>query len=334
MKKSTLFLVAMLVTLGFSANAEETAPNVNLEKTPWLKDVTLPMRPIKFSPVIPMKLYSEDGKPVPKELTEDEPIVLQADSGIFYDPPVHYDGVDIMNPSWEANPSINWQVIDWEKNRNTTCAVSAEQPQNCMVVIPTSPTKRGAITCNVGRRMSYSDPETGKTKCTFANSSMAADVKIKDITPPTCGLQITVKDGATGQIFPVENPPDHYPLPKPADIITRGALFNADPDEDTVIPGLILGKDMILSEDTALKVSKQDTISISVIGDDNYKLNQDKLRYGICNGAGGEPTPICEENQPEYDLSTINLQENPHIFLDATDMAGNREVLFIPISLR
>lgn len=334
MKKNNLLALALLSFLCVNANAQETAPGIDVEKTPWLKGVNLPMRPIKFSPVIPMKLYGEKGNPVPKELTEDEPIILQADSGIFFDPPVSYEGVDILDPKWEDNPSINWQVIDWEKNKNTTCRATSEVPINGMVVVPTSPTNRGAITCNVGRRMSYTERESGRTKCTFANSSMAANVKIKDITPPTCGLQITVKEGASGMVFPFENPPDHFPLPKTADLVIRGDLFNCDSEEGTVIPGMVLGKDMIVPEEGTLSVSKLDRIVLTVIGDDNYKLNNDKLRFGICNGAGGEPTPICDENQPEYNLFEINLQENPHIYLDATDMAGNREILFIPISVK
>ena len=91
---------------------------------------------------------------------------------------------------------------------------------------------------------------------------------------------------------------------------------------------------MIATEEKfSMTVHKDDIVSIEVIGQDNYKLNTDKIKYGICSGAGGEPTPVCQENQPEYDFSKLKIPEKPYFFLDAYDMAGNREVLFVPINI-
>ena len=329
-----IVLTAMALTMPLLA--EDTEEKTNSDKAPWLEGVTLEMVPSYITPVIPMKLYMENGEPIPDELTEDEPLVLHADSDIFFDEaPTKDRDMDIPNPLWENNPSVNWQVIDWETNKNTTCSDTPDLAPNQMVVIPTIPTSRGALTCFVGRRMGYDVVETGRRTNTFANSSAAKDVKIKDITPPTCGLQITIKDGPSGSVYPVENPPDHFPLPKTADLIVIGSIFNGDPDYQAIVQGFVLGPDMIAPQDTfSVTINKDSVVSVAVIGQDNYKLDNDKLKYGICSGAGGEPTPVCQENQPEYDFSKIKIPENPYFYLDAYDVAGNREVLFIPINIQ
>ncbi len=336
MKRIYLSLIIAVSAFSMPIQAAETNKDVDLEKAPWLKGVEIEMVPSHITPVIPMKLYLENGEQIPKELTEDEPITVQADSDIFFDEAPSKDrDMDIPNPLWEANPSVNWQVIDWETNKNTTCSATPGFAPNVMVVIPETPTSRGAITCFAGRRMGYDNIQTGRRTNTFANSSIAKDVKIKDITPPTCGLEITVVDGPSGSIYPVENPPNHFPLPKTADLIMTGSIFNGDPDYQDVESGLVLGTDMIASEEKAtISISQDSILKLTVIGQDNYKLNTDKLKYGICNGSGGEPTPVCEENQTEYDFSKIKIPEKPYIYLDAIDMAGNREVLFIPLAVK
>ena len=336
MKRIYLSLIIAVSALSMPIQAAETANNVDLEKAPWLEGVEIEMVPTHITPVIPMKLYMENGEQIPKEITEDEPLTIQADSVIFFDEaPTRDRDMEISNPLWEANPSVNWQIIDWETNTNSTCSTTAGLAPNMMVVIPVSPTNRGALTCFSGRRMGYDNLETGRRTNTFANSSSAKNVKIKDITPPTCGLSITVVEGPSGTIYPVENPPDQFPLPKTADLIMTGSIFNGDPDYQEIENGFVLGPDMIApAEKATVQISQDSVVKIAVIGQDNYKLNTDKVKYGICNGAGGEPSPICQENQAEYDFSKIKVPENPHIYLDATDMAGNREVLFIPLIVK
>ena len=335
MKRTYLSLILAATAFSMPLQAAETAQKTDSEKAPWLKGVTIEMVPSHITPVIPMKLYMENGEQIPKELTEDEPITIQADSDIFFDEaPTKDRDMEIPNPRWENNPSVNWQIIDWETNKNTTCSDTPGLAPNVMVVIPVIPTNRGALTCFAGRKMGYDHPQTGVRTNTFANSSAAKDVKIKDITPPTCGLKITIKDGASGSVYPVENPPNHFPLPKKADLVVLGSIFNGDPDYQAIEQGFVLGPDMIAPKETfSANVHKDSVVSLEVIGQDNYKLNTDKIKYGICNGAGGEPTPVCQENQPEYDFSKIKIPENPYFFLDAYDMAGNREVLFVPIKM-
>ena len=333
-KKILLTIAAVIVSASLYAGDSEPAKTD--DETPWLLGgVSVPVKPTHITPVLPMKIYSENGQELAKELTEDEPLVLRADSSIFYeDAPAVDNGVEIPNPAWVNPPTIGWRVIDWEKNKNIVCKSSEDMAFNEMIVIPTTPTKKGALTCSSGRLMKYDDVESGKSKQTYANSSIAKDVVIKDITPPTCGLEISIKDGNSGSICPAENPPDHFPLPKTADIVTTGSLFNEDSESPNVVSGFVLGTDMIMSSEMAVTVSRSDVVTLSVIGDDNYKLNTAKLKYGICNGAGGEPTPICEENQPEYKLEDINLTDNSFFYLDAVDEAGNREVLFVPINIK
>lgn len=337
MKKKQLFALAAVAVLSTALYAgDSNKKSDSSDPTPWLLGgVSVPMRPTEITPVLPMKIFLENGEEIPKELTEDEPLVLQADSSIFFDDaPTSDNGVEIPNPRWANPPTIGWRVIDWEKNKNVSCKSTSDMSFNSMVVIPSTPTKKGALTCSSGRLMKYDDLETGKTKSTYANSSIAKDVVIKDITPPTCGLEITIKEGFSGSIYPVENPPDQFPLPKTADIVTKGYLFNGDAEAYNEASGFVLGPDMVAPEEMAVALSRSDVINLTVIGDDNYKLNNAKLKYGICSGSGGEPTPVCEENQPEYDLAKIRLPKNPFFYLDATDEAGNREVLFIPIKVK
>ena len=332
-------LINLLVASAIYATpllAEETT-SPNLEKTPWLKGVELDPVPKRITPVIPMRLYLGNGGRIPKVITEDQPIDIQADSSIFFDnPPTKDRNMDVPNPAWEENPVVLWRIINWETNKSTLCKKIAGQAPNYSTIIPLNPTSHGALCCGVGRKMSF-ETESGERRKTYANSSGAADVKILDITPPTCGLEISLANGTSGTVYPVENPPNHYPLPKTADIVIKGALFspNNDPDYEELVSGVTLGLDMQAPEEQgAINVERGDVLKLTVIGGDNYKLNTEKVRYGICTGAGGEPAPVCQENQPEYDLAGIKLPKNPYIFLDASDMDGNREVLYIPIKVK
>lgn len=333
----SLLVVAMVaVSLGSIAlfAQEPASGGSSADDAPWLKGVTLSPIPVDISPVIPLKIYAEDGQSVPATLTEDIPIVLVADTSIFEpDPPVDYKGQEIPNPKWEDVAAVSWFFIDWEKNKNFMASSTERLAVNQMVVTPLNPTGKGAITCHIARRMRYDLPEPGKTKVTFANSSVARDVRVLDITPPTCGLEITVKNGKSGSFWSAENPPNKYPLPKMADVYMSGSLFQID-EEVAVVPALELGANMIVTPDQAgIHLSADAEISIRVIGGDNYKLDNAKLKFGICNGAGGEPAPVGPVNAPEMKLSDIKLPDEPYFYVDSADMAGNRQVVFIPLKV-
>lgn len=336
MNKAIAGVVTALVVFGSVVSAQEpSGAPVNLEKTPWLKGVEISPYPVDISPVIPLKIYAENGEAIPATLTEDMPLHVVADTAIFDPaPPAEYKGQEIPNPRWERNAAISWFFIDWEKNQNFPAETQEGLAVNQMIVIPTTPTGKAAITCHIGRSMRYDLPEPGKTKVTFANSSGAKDVRVLDITPPTCGLEIAIKNGASGAFWPVENPPNKYPLPKSADVFLSGALFDAA-DQDKKIEGVELGANMVVTPETGvITVAADDELSIKVIGGDNYKLDNAKLKFGICNGAGGEPAPVGPVNADVIELGKLKIPENAHIYLDATDTTGNRQVMFVPLKVK
>lgn len=336
MKKILTGIFTAVVVFSSLVSAQEpSGAPADLEKTPWLKGVEISPYPVDISPVIPLKVFAENGEAIPATLTEDVPLIVVADTTIFDPaPPAEYKGQQIPNPRWEENPAISWFFIDWEKNKNYMASVTEPLAANQMVIMPTTPTGKGAITCHIARRMRYDLGEPGKSKATFANSSGAKDVRVLDITPPLCGLEISVENGGTGACWAVENPPDKYPLPKQADVYLSGGLFNAV-EQDIVVAGLELGNNMVVAaEQGALSVAAKDVIKIKVIGGDNYKLDNAKLKFGICNGAGGEPAPVGPVNEETIDLSKLKLPEAPHLYLDATDVSGNRQLMFIPMIVK
>ena len=339
LKNSTVLLI-IIVTAVFATgilHAQEPKKDVSTPETPWLKGVTIGPHPKDLSPVVPMNIYLDSGEPIPATLTEDIPITVIADTSVFDpEPPTEYQGEEIPNPIWLHNAAISWFFIDWEKNKNHRASSRRQLPLNQMIVIPLTPTGRGAITCYAGRKMRYELPEPGKTKGTFVNSSTAQDVRVLDITPPTCGLEVNVKNGRSGTFWVAENPPNKYPPPKLADVYLTGALVQQDnPDEIVTIQGIELGPDMIVSpEQAAITVPADAVITIAANGDDNYKLDHSKLKYGICNGAGGSPNPVSKVNPTEIKLSDLNLPEQPYFYIDASDVAGNRQVLFVPLKIK
>ncbi len=338
MKNLSISLALLLLLAGAGAAvAEDAAATKPSTEAPWLEGVTIGEHPEDLSPVLPMKISLDSGEPIPATLTEDIPLNVVAVSAIFDpEPPSTYNGVQIPNPSWRRNPAISWFFIDWEKNRNTPASTTHELAVNQMVITPLNPTGRGAITCNAGRKMRYDSNEPGRTRGTFANSSIAADVRVLDITPPVCGLEITIEDGRAGTFWVAENPPNKYPLPKLADVYFSGALVNeADPTETITVSGLELGPNMVVAPEQAVVSLPADAVlKIKLNGEDNYKLDNAKLKYGICAGAGGEPTPISEVNAGEIKLAGLKLPENPYLYVDAVDVAGNRQVLFVPIRIK
>ena len=113
-----LFLINLLVASAIYATPllAEEAPRVKAKKgeTPWLEGVELDPVPKYITPVIPMKLYLQNGEKIPRTLTEDEPIDIQADSSIFFDEAPTRDNnlqVEIPGPAWEDVPLINWRII-------------------------------------------------------------------------------------------------------------------------------------------------------------------------------------------------------------------------------
>lgn len=333
MNKNILALLIIGICCCSSIYAQDES---NSSKPPWRTGGEyLPVRPLIPNPVIKMTITDENGQQLPKEITEDVPLTVMANSDIFFDEPVEKSitrNFTFHDPQWLEKPSSFWFVNDWKKNKATPASTSYDVAPNQMVIIPTTPAEKGAISCFTSRKMCYIREDGQKVTC-FANSSDMRGFKVKDITPPTCGLEISVVDGETGKCWPIENPPNHYPLPKTADMCFSGELFNS-PSEIRVIEGFELGSNMIVkADDGGINLKKTDVIKVKVIGDDNYKIDPDKLKYGVCNGAGGEPSPASAENADEIDFTKFLIPENPYLYLDASDMAGNRQILFIPINI-
>ena len=333
MKSKVLFVIALLMCCSTLANADrQPSPD---PARPWMtgESSNMPVKPANPNPVMPMNISDEHGKPLPKVINEDEPITVMANSDIFFDetPTSSLTSNCTFNGArWLAKPKALWFLNDWTKKTKSSVTTTYEIAPNQMVVVPRTPCNRGAISCFTSRKMIYVRDEDGKKIVCFAASSDMRRIVVKDITPPTCGLEISVTDGGTGKCWAAENPPDHFPLPKTADVCFSGTLFNA-PDEPKVVEGFGLGMDMIVSDEEAISLKKTDVIKVRVIGGDNYKLDNEKIRFGVCAAAGGEPTSVSPENAEEIDFTKFLIPEKPYLFLDASDVAGNRQTLFIPL---
>lgn len=340
MKRNIAIMVVLIVvfslqvTMAFSQDTDTSARD---KAAPWLKGVTIGPHPKDLSPVLPLKIYDENGDVPPATMTEDVEVVFTADSKIFDDtPPTSYKGEEIANPRWMRPPGVNWSFIDWEINKSTRATSRQGLAVNQMRVKPLKPTGRGNVTCHIGRRMKYDDPVAGHSKGTFVNSSGSSRVRVLDITPPTCGLEISVKDGKTGTFWTVENPPNEYPLPKHAQIFFSGSLCLLGARQDNIIlSDYELGPDMVVTKkQAAVTVPANSILTLKVVGEDNYKLDNDKVRFGICDGAGGEPKVVGDVNPPDIDLSVQKLPKKPYLFVDASDMAGNRQTIFVPLIVK
>jgi hypothetical protein len=330
MRNRILCVLLGFVCLSSFAFAEEDK-DYSCPKTPWLKNVKISPYITEPSPTIPLNIFGENGMPIPATITEDMPIMVMAESAIFEPyPPDHDRGVDLVNSRWDEKPVMNWYFADWELQRNTNASISEELAINQAIIVPTRPTSKGAILCFSSRKMRY-DIGDGRTKATYVNSSRGADVTVLDITPPLCGFEITTKDGHTGTCWPVENPPDKYPLPKYADIYFSGSLFGAT-SEEKLIPEVELGDNMMVDPyHAALLVTRRDVLTIKVIGEDNYKLDTDRIRFAICDGPAG--ALVSPENQEVIHISKLKLPERPYLFLEAYDVSGNKQAMYIPIKV-
>lgn len=311
------------------------APVINEEKTPWLKGVTLPPVSNRPAPILPAKIFGGDGGPVPSTFTEDVPVLLSVDSAIFAEsPPTEFKGNSFPKSEWTLLPSVRWFFDDVKKNKSTLASVSELLPMNQIYVTPLDPTSLGGVSAMISRQMKY-EIAPGRFRKTFVNSSTALNVKVTDITPPTCGMEISV-DGKTAAFWPIENPINKYPPPKLADVICKGALFTKDgKSTETVIPGLEMGSNMVVPADqAAIYLNKDDEIAFKVILQDNFKVNEPTVRFGICGIPVAEPVFIGPQNPEKLKLDSVKLPDDPHLFIEASDTSGNRQILFVPIKFK
>jgi hypothetical protein len=304
---------------------------------PWMTNGSenVPEKPAIAAPIAKMVISSADGNPLPKVINEDEPLVVMANSDIFFDDPITKSidsNYEFSQAQWLSNKAeALWFINDWANNKSYRAKTKKVISPNQMEIIPVNPTDKGAISCFASRKMVYYREDGRKVYC-YAQSSDMRGFKVKDITPPTCGLEISVDGGQSGTCWPIEYPANQFPLPKTAKVCFEGQLFNT-PDEQKVVEGFELGENMIIAKEDGISLKKTDVIKVKIIGDDNYKLDREKIKYGVCGGAGGNPTSVSPVNEGEIDFNKFLVPENPYLFLEASDTTGNKEILFIPINI-
>jgi len=195
-------------------------PKIDEQKTPWLKGVTIPTTPAHPSPLLKAEILMGDGSPIPASLTEDVAVLMMVSSDIFAEkPPESWQGKALPNAVWTGQASVRWFFDDSAKNESTMASCSEQLPGNQMKVTPLNPSRSGGVTVTLARPMKYEETP-GRFRTVFANSSQGLNVRILDITPPTCGLEITCGT-SQGTFWTVENPPHKFPLPKAADVCMR-----------------------------------------------------------------------------------------------------------------
>ncbi|HOT27021.1 MAG TPA: hypothetical protein PLU72_02455 [Candidatus Ozemobacteraceae bacterium] len=337
---SLILAVGVVFSIAAAAPAQEPAagtqpPIIDTSKTPWLEGVTIPTKPPHVSPLVPVDIAGEGGNPVPATISEDIPILLMANSEIFGEkPPATWNGTDLPDAEWTGRASVRWFFEDVAKNRSMLASLTDELPENQVKVIPLDPTKSGAVTITIARPMKYRIA-ADRFRTTFVNASRSLSTIVTDITPPVCGLEITA-GGESGTVYPVENPVHAYPLPKHADVICRGKLFGtAGDDESVTVEGLELGARMIVpAERATLRLAKEAVVTLKPLLQDNQQVDEKTVRFGLCEGTGEKPALVGQENPAELKLAEVKLPEKPFLFIEAADLAGNRQVLYIPIQIQ
>jgi hypothetical protein len=280
-------------------------------------------------------MCAADGSPLPATLSEDIPILVTAQSEIFGEkPPTSWQDQPLNNPSWTGQTSIHWFFDDVGKNKSTIASCEEMLPSNQMKVTPLDPCLRGAVSVYVSRPFKY-EATPGQFKTIFANGGHSVQLKVTDITPPTCGFEVSSAK-KKGTIWTVEFPANKYPLPKSAQVFLRGNAFSADGSEvDKQIPGLELGPSMILDPTQCqLHFAKDAEISLKVVLQDNDKVDEKSLRFGLCEVANGQVVPIGDTNSPTIKPASLKIPEKPHLFIEAKDPSGNHQLLCVPVSFK
>lgn len=317
-----VFKALLIISLMFgTCYAEEETPE-------WLEGVELGIETEIIAPFYAARILCPDGGQLPREIPEDTPFLFQADSPIFGDPPTEFRGEELPNAVWMRDAHLNWVITDHETRNSFGATTSVMLPANQMYVTIPEPSEAAAVCVYMNRLLQYDLP-CGDSIETFAQSSIAFDIVVTDITPPTCGFALTTNRGK-GSIWPVESPVN-IPAPKLADIFFLGNIFCSNAEErDFSVDGINLGTEMIVpSEKGAIYVSADDEIKVELILNDNYKLDEESVVFGISDSAGSSPNIIGEKNSYEINLSEIEMPEEPWLFIQAFDEAENEQLMYI-----
>lgn len=319
-------LVIVVIALCFAT--------VNLGATPsWLEGVPVPWPTSEVKPILPAEIYLVDGSDIPESFVEDKPVHFVVVSDIFADePPSEFDGVPFHNSTWAGRPLVFWYFTNPDTETRFLASSTESLADNEMIVAPIEPTKNGAIEVFISRRMEYYNENNELTR-RFVNSSKGRVAEVKDITPPTCGLQITIGDN-TGTVWPIESPVNMYPPPKLADVIFEGSVFCPEnSSQHFVVDGIQLGEEMVISPSQgAVYLRAEDELSFMMVLHDNYELDKDSVSFGLSDGAEGEPSVVGTANSG-FKVAEVDMPEEPYLFIEAFDTAGNRQLMYIPVVL-
>lgn len=336
MLKKTIAITAIVALFAVSAVVAQDNKPYDPAR-PWAGEFadSLPKTRQRPAPDVPLEIKMSDGSPIPMVISEDEPIELKIDSPIFdSEAPSKDNDIVLSSPQWTAKlPLISWYIVDYVTKKSVRAPSTPGLSPGYIVITPSTPTDKGVLGCFANRGMSYYD-DSGQLNKTFAQASRAVSIVVKDITPPTCGFYIKLSNGKSGSCWPVEFPKDKFPLPKTANVYAMGNAFDVADGDFIDAPGIKLGTDMVLDESFSIEVEKDTVMEVSVIGGDNYKLEKTKTFFGVCAGGGGEPAAVYEANVSPIDFSKFKIPQNPFLFVDATDAAGNRQTMFVPIKVK
>jgi len=314
---------------GGAVSSEKPSPNSD---TPWLEGVDIPTEPAFPTPQFSAEIQMPDGTPLPATMTEDIGVLFQVKSDIFDGPvPTSWKGQTLNKAEWVGKASVNWIFVDAGKNKSLLAASSDPLPLNQMKVTPLDPCN-GKLTVFVSRAMRYEE-EPGSFRRIYANGGTAHHTKVLDITPPLCGLEITLGGKQKGNIWTIENPLNHYPLPKKGDIIIDGEIF-ANRTEKT-ISGFDLGPKLIADPGKlTLEIPAKTEIKLKARVQDNDKIDDKSTRFGICELNNGIVKVIGKENSEIIDLSKLELPKEVYLFIESKDLSGNPGSLFLPIKIK
>jgi len=303
-------------------------------KTPWLKGVTIPPHPQTVSPVLEARIQSADGTPAPATYSEDMPVQLAVESEIFASaPPARYREVDLSKGEWVGQPSVRWFFENTKEGKSTLASTALELPINAMSVTPLDPTPHGAVTVFLTRRMRY-EVSPGRFQTIFVNASRGLMVRVLDVTPPTCGLEIKV-GSRQGKIWTVENPPHQPVRSKKADVFIQGSLIEGRGQEaEILVAGLALEAPMVLDAGTcAIPVGSGDKIGINPLLQDNGKVDFPSVSYGISDGCEGGVHHVGPKNPTTIAPADLAKVGKPFLYLEAQDEEKNRQTIFIPLQV-
>jgi hypothetical protein len=324
-----LIIVFFVALAAFAEPREEESGD-----TPWLAGVDIPPVPSTPTPEFDVAIGLPDGAAIPATLTEDIPVTFRMISGIFGEQaPTSWQEQPLTGAAWSEKAEVNLYFNDLRKN-TSSLASSTENGDFCFTVTPTHPFADGAVNVFLNRGLLY-DEGAGVMRQIYATAGKGVNIKVLDITPPLCGLEITHSTDGTGSVWAVENPLNEYPLPKHADVVTTGALFSQSRDESQqTVSGLELGEKTILDQGRlAVFLPKRGSIKLASLVLDNDQVDEQTIRFGVCELVNGVPRVIGEENPATLDLTAVKWPREVYLFVLARDVSGNAGSLFIPVTL-